>query len=110
MANIIFTDDIYGEWSEPIIIKQGGIDPSLLFDDGHAYFISNGADDNGVEGVTQCEINIETGEKLSASKNIWCGSGGRDESSLFCRESTKSRNICRGAFSIQKVTSAWERI
>ena len=69
----IFTDDIYGEWSEPIIIKQGGIDPSLLFDDGHAYFISNGADDNGVEGVTQCEINIETGEKLSASKNIWCG-------------------------------------
>ena len=25
----IFTDDIYGEWSEPIIIKQGGIDPSL---------------------------------------------------------------------------------
>ncbi len=73
----IFTDDIYGEWSEPIIIKQGGIDPSLLFDDGHAYFISNGADDNGVEGVTQCEINIETGEKLSASKNIWCGSGGR---------------------------------
>ena len=46
----IFTDDIYGEWSEPIIIKQGGIDPSLLFDDGHAYFISNGADDNGVEG------------------------------------------------------------
>ena len=73
----IYTDDIYGEWSDPIVIQQGGIDPSLLFDDGHVYFISNGADDSGTEGVTQCEINIETGEKLSPSKNIWKGSGGR---------------------------------
>lgn len=74
----VYTDDIYGEWSEPITVNQGGIDPSLLFDDdGCVYFVSNGSDDNGEGGVVQCEINIETGEKLSPSKCIWKGSGGR---------------------------------
>lgn len=73
----VYTDDIYGEWSEPIYVDQGGIDPSLYFEDGRTYFMSNGADDNGVGGVVQCEINIETGEKLSPSKCIWQGSGGR---------------------------------
>lgn len=73
----VYTDDIYGEWSEPITVGQGGIDPSLLFDDGHVYFMSNGCDDDGVGGVIQCEINIETGEKLSKSKCIWQGTGGR---------------------------------
>ncbi len=73
----VYTDDIYGEWSEPVYVDQGGIDPSLFFEDGRTYFISNGCDDEGRNGVTQCEINIETGEKLSASKCIWQGSGGR---------------------------------
>lgn len=73
----VYTDDIHGEWSDPIFVDQGGIDPSLLFDDGHVYFISNGCDDYGEGGVVQCEINIETGEKLSHSKCIWKGSGGR---------------------------------
>lgn len=73
----VYTDDIYGEWSEPITVKQGGIDPSLYFENGRTFFISNGADDNGINGVTQCEIDIETGEKLTESKCIWQGSGGR---------------------------------
>ncbi len=73
----VYTDDIYGEWSEPIEVDQGGIDPSLYFENGKTYFMSNGADDNGVGGVVQCEINIETGKKLSPSKCIWQGSGGR---------------------------------
>ncbi len=73
----VYTDDIYGEWSEPITVDQGGIDPSLLFDNGHVYFMSNGCDDDRVGGVIQCEINVETGEKLSRSKCIWQGTGGR---------------------------------
>ncbi len=73
----VYTDDIYSEWSEPIYVDQGGIDPSLYFENGRAYFISNGTDDYGVGGVVQCEINIETGDKLSHSKSIWQGSGGR---------------------------------
>lgn len=73
----VYTDDIYGEWSDPIPVDQGGIDPSLFFEDGRCYFMSNGADDEGIPGVVQCEINISTGEKLSPSKTIWQGSGGR---------------------------------
>lgn len=73
----VYTDDIYGEWSEPVYVDQGGIDPSLFEEDGHVYFMSNGADDNGVGGVVQCEIDIATGKKLSPSRCIWQGSGGR---------------------------------
>ncbi|MCC8135859.1 MAG: glycoside hydrolase family 43 protein [Ruminococcus sp.] len=73
----VYTDDIYGEWSEPIFVSQDGIDPSLYFEGGKAYFLSNGTDDNGEGGVVQCEIALETGEKLSPSRVIWKGSGGR---------------------------------
>ena len=73
----VYTDDIHGEWSDPIVIEQDGIDPSLLFDNGHVYFMSNGTDADGVGGVVQCEIDIETGKKLTPSKCIWKGSGGR---------------------------------
>ncbi|WP_040948247.1 glycoside hydrolase family 43 protein [Gorillibacterium massiliense] len=73
----VWTDDIYGEWSEPIFVEQDGIDPSLYFEDGKAFFMSNGTDDQGVGGVVQCEIDIETGRKLTPSRSIWQGSGGR---------------------------------
>ncbi|MBE6876351.1 MAG: glycoside hydrolase family 43 protein [Ruminococcus sp.] len=73
----VWTDDIHGEWSEPIYVHQDGIDPSLYFENGKAYFMSNGTDDNGIHGVIQCEINLETGEKLSPAVCIWQGAGGR---------------------------------
>ena len=73
----VWTDNIYGEWSDPISVAQGGIDPSLYFEDDKTYFISNGIDDYGVNGIVQCEINITTGEKLTESRTIWTGSGGR---------------------------------
>ncbi|MGC5774165.1 glycoside hydrolase family 43 protein [Paenibacillus pabuli] len=73
----IWTDDIYGEWSEPIIVDQGGIDPDLYFEDGKAFFMSNGTDDEGIGGIVQCEIDIETGVKKTPSRSVWQGSGGR---------------------------------
>ncbi len=73
----VYTDNIYGEWSEPIRVDQGGIDPSLLFDGGKTYFISNGTDGGGKSGIIQCEIDIESGQKLTEGKCIWSGSGGR---------------------------------
>ena len=73
----VWTDDIYGDWSDPIVVDQDGIDPSLLFDDGRVYFMSNGTDDSGIGGIVQCEIDIATGRKLSESRCIWRGSGGR---------------------------------
>lgn len=73
----VWTDNIYGEWSDPIFVDQGGIDPSLYFEDDKTYFISNGTDDCGISGIVQCEIDIETGKKLTTSRTIWTGSGGR---------------------------------
>ena len=73
----VYTDDIYGEWSEPIVVDQDGIDPSLFFEDGHSYFISNGNGPNGLGAVQMCEIDIETGKKLTESKILWQGTGGR---------------------------------
>lgn len=73
----VWTDDIYGEWSDPIYVDQGGIDPDLYFEDGKALFMSNGTDDHGVGGIIQCEIDIETGRKLTPGRMIWNGTGGR---------------------------------
>ncbi|KOY15955.1 glycoside hydrolase family 43 protein [Paenibacillus xylanivorans] len=73
----IWTEDIHGEWSEPIIVDQGGIDPDLYFEDGKAFFMSNGTDDEGIGGIIQCEIDIETGNKKTPSRSVWQGSGGR---------------------------------
>ena len=73
----VSTKDIRGEWSEPVFVDQGGIDPSLLFEDGRCYFVSNGTGPDGRGAIFLCEINVETGEKLSESTPIWAGSGGR---------------------------------
>ncbi|MCR5202828.1 MAG: glycoside hydrolase family 43 protein [Lachnospiraceae bacterium] len=73
----VYTDDIYGEWSEPIFVDQGGIDPSLFFEDGKTYFMSNGDDTDGRGCIFQSEIDIETGERLTEPRPLWNGNGGR---------------------------------
>ena len=73
----VYTDDIYGEWSEPVIVDQDGIDPSLYFEDDKCYFISNGNDTDGRGCIQMCQIDIETGKKLSESKFLWHGTGSR---------------------------------
>lgn len=69
---IVYTTDPRGEWSEPVWLKQGGIDPSLYFEDGKCYLVSNPSD-----GIFLCEINPKTGEQLTESRCIWNGTGGR---------------------------------
>lgn len=74
----VYTDNIYGEWSEPVFVDQEGIDPSLFFEDGKTYFMSNGSDPADGKGcIFQCEIDAATGRKLTESRPIWKGSGGR---------------------------------
>lgn len=65
-----------GEWSDPVWIEQGGIDPSLFFDDdGRVYYCSTGKID-GQSGIVQSEIDIKTGKLLSPIRFLWTGSGG----------------------------------
>lgn len=74
---IVHTDDIRGQWSEPAWVKQGGIDPSLFWDeDGTCYFVSNGSD-KGERGIYLCKINPLTGEMLTPSRLISKGCGGK---------------------------------
>lgn len=61
-----------GPWSEPIWLEQQGIDPSLYFEDGKCYMVSN--PDNT---ITLCEIDPATGFTLSPGKALWRGTGGR---------------------------------
>lgn len=61
-----------GPWSEPLWLDQQGIDPSLYFEEGRCYMVSN---PDGA--ITLCEINPQTGQRLSESRAIWHGTGGR---------------------------------
>lgn len=65
-----------GPWSDPIKVEQSGIDPSLFFDkDGRVYFQSSTTESEG-HGIYQCEIDIETGKRLTEARLIWQGTGG----------------------------------
>ena len=69
---LVYTDNPRGEWSDPVWLEQGGIDPSLYFEDGHCYMVSNPDD-----GIWLCEIEPKTGKTLKPSRRIWNGTGGR---------------------------------
>lgn len=69
---LVYTDNPAGEWSDPVWLSQGGIDPSLYFEEGVCYMVSNPND-----GISLCTINPLTGEQTSPSKVIWSGTGGR---------------------------------
>lgn len=65
--------DPAGPWSEPIYVDQGGIDPSLFFDDdGTVYFCSNAGG-----GISTSTIDIASGQRLTEPRLVWLGTGGR---------------------------------
>ena len=69
---MVTATDPRGPWSKPMWLKQQGIDPSLYFEDGKCYMVSNPGD-----AIWLCEINPKTGEQLTESKKLWQGDGGR---------------------------------
>ncbi|MCM3174413.1 glycoside hydrolase family 43 protein [Paenibacillus sp. MER 99-2] len=73
---IVRTQDPAGSWSDPIFVAQGGIDPSLLFDDDGRVYFQSAQNGNEGEGIYQCEIDITTGKQLTDSRLIWRGTGG----------------------------------
>ena len=73
----VTTSDPRGEWSDPIWLAGGGIDPSLTFVDNKVYYTVSHPDENGHWGIAQAEIDIITGEFLTEVVHIWYGSGGK---------------------------------
>lgn len=68
----VTTKDPAGEWSDPIWLEQGGIDPTLYFEGDKTYMVSNPRN-----GIYLCEIDINTGKQLTESRLLWQGDGGR---------------------------------
>jgi alpha-N-arabinofuranosidase len=63
----VTTDDPAGDWSEPIWVDEGGIDPDLCFDDnGTVYYTRNG------QGICSTTIDPVTGE-TGTMRTIWSG-------------------------------------
>ena len=79
----VWTDDIHGEWSDPIWIEQTGaglgIDPSLFWDDdGKVYFQGTFFDkESGRQCIGQGEIDLKTGKYLTEMRPLWFGTGGK---------------------------------
>lgn len=71
-GNFLVTSTDARTWSEPVWLKQKGIDPSLFFEDGKCYMCSNPGD-----AIWLCEIDPATGRQLSESRRLWQGDGGR---------------------------------
>ncbi len=69
---MVTAKDPKGPWSEPMWLQQQGIDPSLWFEDGKCYMMSN--PDNT---ILLCEIDPATGRQLTESRPLWQGTGGR---------------------------------
>ena len=74
---VVHSENIEGPWSEPAWIDQGGIDPSLMWDDdGTCYYCSTGRIDDK-RGIVVFAINPMTGEILSDKKIVSSGCGGQ---------------------------------
>ena len=60
-------------WSDPVFVDMPGIDPSLYFEEGHAYY--TGAYN---EQIIFCEIDTATGKRIGTPSYLWAGTGGND--------------------------------
>ena len=70
---IIHSGDPAGPWSDPVRVNIGGIDPSLLFDDGKAYYCTNQQGSDGKETIVLAQVDPMTGALLSDIRPIWHG-------------------------------------
>lgn len=68
---LVYTDDIYGDWSEPVYLNSVGFDPSMFHDtDGRKYLINML---NGFKGITVQEYDPERHCLTGPVKNVFRG-------------------------------------
>jgi beta-xylosidase len=70
---ILSAKSIEGPWSNPVYFDFHGIDPSIFWDVDGKVYIHGSASPGPATRITQFEVNLETGEKLSEEKLIWEG-------------------------------------
>ncbi len=70
---VVWTDDIMGEWSEPVYLNSTGFDPSLFHDtDGRSYLVNM---INGFKGIQVQEFDRESKRLFGPAKNVCAGTG-----------------------------------
>ncbi|MBQ7359482.1 MAG: family 43 glycosylhydrolase [Lachnospiraceae bacterium] len=70
---VVWSDDIYGPWSEPVYLNSIGFDPSLFHDsDGRKYLVNM---INGFKGILVQELEPETMKLIGERKMVYEGSG-----------------------------------
>lgn len=70
---VVWTEDIEGDWSDPVYLNSVGFDPSLFHDvDGRKYLINMV---NGFKGILVQELNPDTMTLIGESKKVYNGSG-----------------------------------
>jgi xylan 1,4-beta-xylosidase len=78
---LVTAEDPSGPWSEPIWIPgQGGIDPSLFFDDDGTVYLQTTGGPSGLasaRGIWQSTLDVNTGELIEGPRLLWPGTGGR---------------------------------
>ncbi|HEX9621553.1 MAG TPA: family 43 glycosylhydrolase, partial [Polyangiaceae bacterium] len=66
-----------GPWSNAVWLDEDGIDPSLLFDGGDAYYTRTGPGrDFEHPRIHQAKIDVAGGRLLGKAKPVWPGAGG----------------------------------
>lgn len=72
---IVHTKDPSGVWSKPAWVDIGGIDPSLLFDDGKAYYCTTDRLGENRDAISMGVVDPLTGKTLESFRPVWYGTG-----------------------------------
>jgi len=73
---IVTAEDPAGEWSSPIWLPEiGGIDPSIFFEDGCAWYCTNDCLSPAQESITAQKIDVNTGKIIGERYTLWSGIG-----------------------------------
>jgi len=65
---VLTATDPAGPWSDPVWVSGGGLDPSLLFDDGEVLMTHAEAGT-----ILQSTVDLKTGERTSPTRVLWTG-------------------------------------
>ncbi len=121
---LVTTDDIYGEWSEPIYLNGSGFDPSLFHDDdGRSYLVNMQFDyrtwNVRFAGIVMQEYSKEEGRLVGEPKNIFVGTSRKVTEAphiykkdgfyyLFCAEGGTKYDHCETVLRSRNIWGPYE--
>jgi xylan 1,4-beta-xylosidase len=70
---VVWTDDIEGDWSDPVYLNSSGFDPALFHDDDGRTWLVNMK--NGFGGILLQEFSVEEKKLVGEIRNVYPGSG-----------------------------------